>query len=177
VVSAFAQHEIDYQLSERDRSKIYADCLPLFTSGRARLLDSPRLVNQFASLERRTSSLGRDRIDHGVGGSDDTANAAALAMVLASAGPDWSKPGAAYLAIAREETAKMKAAGTWQRPSADDKPKPIEKEWARGSMEWQREQAGEIVPHSPQEKPTSTSGAARTTDGEIRELFDTILRP
>jgi hypothetical protein len=35
------------------------------------------------------------------GVSDDVCNAAALAMVLASAGPDWSVPGAAYLAIAR----------------------------------------------------------------------------
>jgi hypothetical protein len=136
VVSAFAQHKIDYQHAERDRSKIYADALPLFTSGRARLLDNPRLVNQFAGLERRTSSLGRDRIDHGAAGSDDACNAAALSMVLASAGPDWSVPGSAYLAIAREETAAMKAAGTWFQPTADaDKPKKIEKTWAVGSVE------------------------------------------
>jgi hypothetical protein len=84
VVDAFAKCGITYQHSERDRSKIYADALPLFTSGRARLLDNARLVNQFASLERRTSPIGRDRIDHGPAGMDDLANSAALAMVLAA---------------------------------------------------------------------------------------------
>jgi len=84
VVDAFAKNGIKYRHSDRDRSAIYADCLPIFTSGRARLLDSARLANQFASLERKTSSLGRDKIDHGPGGHDDLCNAAALSMVLAS---------------------------------------------------------------------------------------------
>jgi hypothetical protein len=83
VVDAFRQRGITYRHSDRDRSAIYSDALPLFTSGRARLLDNARLVNQFASLERKTSSLGRDRIDHGPGGFDDLCNAAALSMVLA----------------------------------------------------------------------------------------------
>jgi hypothetical protein len=82
-IDAFAKHGIRYQHSERDRSKIYADCLPLFSAGRARLLDNPRLVNQFASLERKTSSLGRDRIDHPVNGMDDLANSVAGSLVLA----------------------------------------------------------------------------------------------
>jgi hypothetical protein len=56
----------------------------LFTSRRARLIDSARLVAQFAGLERRTFSTGRDRVDHGKAGRDDAANAAAGAMVLAS---------------------------------------------------------------------------------------------
>src|SRR5438105_4416608 len=45
----------------RDRSTIYLDVLPLFTSGRVRLVDNRRLTTQFASLERRTSSIGKDR--------------------------------------------------------------------------------------------------------------------
>jgi hypothetical protein len=40
VVSAFSRHGVVYRHSERDRSKIYQDVLPLFTSGRARLLDT-----------------------------------------------------------------------------------------------------------------------------------------
>jgi hypothetical protein len=40
------------------------------------------LINQFGSLERRTSPSGKDKIDHGPGGNDDVANAAAGAMVL-----------------------------------------------------------------------------------------------
>jgi hypothetical protein len=37
--------------------------LPKFTSGRVRILDNPRLVTQFAALERRTSPIGKDRVD------------------------------------------------------------------------------------------------------------------
>jgi hypothetical protein len=83
-VAAFAQHGIKLEHSERDRSAIYLDCLPLFTTGRARLLDNPRLVAQFAGLERKTSPIGKDRIDHGPRGADDLCNSAALAMVLAA---------------------------------------------------------------------------------------------
>jgi hypothetical protein len=83
VVSAFTACGITYRHSERDRSAIYADALPLFTAGRARILDNRRLVNQFASLERRTSPIGKDRIDHGPGGHDDLCNSAAGALVHA----------------------------------------------------------------------------------------------
>jgi hypothetical protein len=38
---------------------------------------------QFSSLERRTSSVGRDRVDHGRDGHDDLCNAAAGALTLA----------------------------------------------------------------------------------------------
>jgi hypothetical protein len=65
-------------------SAIYLDTLPLFTSGRARLIDNARLVSPFAALERRTFSTGRDRVDHGRCGRDDLCNAAALALALAS---------------------------------------------------------------------------------------------
>jgi hypothetical protein len=84
VTSAFASSGIKYKNSERNRSEIYSDCLPLFTSGRARILDMPKLISQFASLERKTNPMGKDRIDHGVGGHDDLCNSAALAMVLAT---------------------------------------------------------------------------------------------
>jgi hypothetical protein len=84
VVSAFAAAGINYRHSERDRSAIYSDALPLFTSGRALILDNPKLISQFASLERKTSPIGKDRIDHGPGGHDDLCNSAALAMVLAT---------------------------------------------------------------------------------------------
>jgi hypothetical protein len=84
VVEAFAKEGITYRHSERDRSAIYLDCLPLFTSGRASLLDSPKVVSQFASLERRASFGGKERIDHGPNGHDDLCNASAGALVLAS---------------------------------------------------------------------------------------------
>jgi hypothetical protein len=84
VIDAFARNGVTYKYSERDRSQIYIECLPLFTSGRARLIDSRRLVTQFASLERRTSVTGRDSVDHGREGHDDLCNAAAGVMVEVS---------------------------------------------------------------------------------------------
>jgi hypothetical protein len=39
-IAEFARHDVTLEHSERDRSAIYADFLPLLTSGRARLLDS-----------------------------------------------------------------------------------------------------------------------------------------
>jgi hypothetical protein len=115
--SAFRACGITLRHSDRDRSAIYADCLPIFTSGRARLLDNPRLVNQFAGLERKTSSLGRDKIDHGPGGHDDLCNAAALAMVLAAT---ERKPMTFAIPITVEELWKPSFSRSyWSAPSAD----------------------------------------------------------
>jgi hypothetical protein len=80
---AFTKAGAQYERSDRDRSAVYMDCMPLFTSGRARLLDNPKLISQFASLERRTFSTGRERIDPGPG-HDDLCNSAAIALSLAS---------------------------------------------------------------------------------------------
>ena len=87
IIEAMARQGIHYTYSERDRSQIYVETLPLFTSGRARLIDNKKLVTQFASLERRTSSVGRDRVDHGREGHDDLCNAAAGALALVATGP------------------------------------------------------------------------------------------
>jgi hypothetical protein len=144
VVDGFARQGINYKHSERDRSAIYLDIMAAFNSGRIRLLDNRRMVNQFANLERRTSPIGKDRVDHGPGGHDDLCNSAAGALVQLTF-EDWSKPGAAYLAIAREETAAMKASGAWPLKD-DDRPKPIEKTWAIGCVEWERQQRGEGGP-------------------------------
>ncbi len=84
-VEAFAKAGAKYIQSERDRSAVYMDTLPIFTSGQARLLDNKRLVSQFAALERRTFSTGRERIDPGPG-HDDLANSAAIALSLAAKG-------------------------------------------------------------------------------------------
>ena len=84
IVQAFEKCGIAYRHSDRDRSSIYLDALPLFTTGRARLLDNKRLSTQLASLERKTLSLGKDKVDHGPGGHDDAANVVAGALVLAT---------------------------------------------------------------------------------------------
>jgi hypothetical protein len=172
VVDAFAKHGVVYEHSKRDRSAIYQDALPLFTSGRAKLLDNPRMVNQFASLERRTSSLGKDRIDHPPGGSDDVCNAAALAMVLASAVQDWSG-GRAIFEVMRQQVEAEKAAQAKVGGHPPGAPE-IKREWAKGSVEWERQQRGEIGPPE-QHKPPATTSVARSSDG-IRELFEATLK-
>lgn len=78
----FVAHGIDYQLSERTKSDIYRDCLPLLNSGRVELLALPRLSAQLCALERRTARSGKDSIDHPPGGHDDVSNAVAGAVVL-----------------------------------------------------------------------------------------------
>ena len=82
-VEAFAKVGITYRQSEHDRSAVYMNCLPLFSSGRARLLDNAKLISQFAALERRTFSTGRERVDPGPG-HDDCCNSAAIALSLAA---------------------------------------------------------------------------------------------
>lgn len=83
VPAMFSQSHVRYEKSEYDRSGVYMNALPLFTSGNMRLLDNPKMISQFAALERRTFSTGRDRIDPGPG-HDDLSNAAAIALSLAS---------------------------------------------------------------------------------------------
>ncbi len=75
---------VTYVPSELPKSAIFQNLLPLLNSpGKLQLLDQPRLVNQFASLERRTSISGKDQISHPPGPNchDDVANAAAGALL------------------------------------------------------------------------------------------------
>jgi hypothetical protein len=84
VIAEFEKRGVKYQHSIRDRSAVYLSALPLINSGKAKLLDSPRLVNQLVSLQRRTGSSGKQSVDHPRNGADDLANAAMGAIVLAS---------------------------------------------------------------------------------------------
>jgi hypothetical protein len=76
---------VTYELSEKPKSDIYRDLLPLLNSRKVQLLDDRRLISQLHGLERRTARGGKDSIDHGPGAHDDSANAVAGALVLASA--------------------------------------------------------------------------------------------
>jgi hypothetical protein len=75
--TAFDRHGITYCHSELNRSQLYLTTLPLINSKTVRLLDHPRAVNQFCSLERRTTRGGRDTVDHRPNASDDLCNAIA----------------------------------------------------------------------------------------------------
>jgi len=79
----FQKAGIVYRVAERTKSELYGDFLPLVTSARVELLDDERLLRQLGRLERRTARSGKDSIDHAPGGHDDSANAAAGALVLA----------------------------------------------------------------------------------------------
>ena len=78
----FKVHGVDYELSDRPKSDLYRDMLPMLNSGQAELLDLPRLAAQLTGLERRTARSGRDSIDHGPGAHDDLANAVAGAATV-----------------------------------------------------------------------------------------------
>ena len=82
----FRVHGIEYALSDAPKSELYQNFLPILNSGRAELLNLPRLASQLCGLERRTSRSGRDSIDHAPGGHDDVANVAAGALLLAEKG-------------------------------------------------------------------------------------------
>lgn len=83
-VELFAKYGITCLPSELNRSEIYHELLPLLNSGRLELLDNDRANHQLVSLERRTTSSGRDSIDHPKGGKDDLINSIAGAAVVAA---------------------------------------------------------------------------------------------
>ncbi len=84
----FAKQGITYELSDRPKSDIYRDTLPLFNSGKLELLDNRVLTAQLCGLERRTARGGRDSIDKGPGSHDDLCNAACGALLAVASKPN-----------------------------------------------------------------------------------------
>jgi len=62
------------------------EALPLFSRGVVRIPDHPKMLRELRLLERRTSRLGRDVVDHGKAGSDDYSNAVVGALVRTKKG-------------------------------------------------------------------------------------------
>jgi hypothetical protein len=83
VSGAFGAARCEYRYAELTRSELYLEGLPLFTRGLVSIPDQPLLLRELRLLERRTARSGKDTVDHGVGGSDDFANALFGAMNLA----------------------------------------------------------------------------------------------
>lgn len=77
----FRKGGVSYDCSEKPKSDLYRDLLPLINSRRVDLLDHDRLRTQLIGLERRTSRGGKDSIDHAPGGHDDVANCVAGCLV------------------------------------------------------------------------------------------------
>ena len=86
VKEPFRKAGINYVKSEQVRSDIYLALLPMLNSGKAELLDIPRLITELCALERRTARSGKDSVNHPPKGHDDVANSAAGALVLAGKG-------------------------------------------------------------------------------------------
>ena len=78
----FRKLGIAYRLSEKPKSDLFRDLLPVFNSRRVDLIDSEKLINQLVGLERRVSRGGRESIDHAPHAHDDLANAVAGAISL-----------------------------------------------------------------------------------------------
>jgi hypothetical protein len=87
----FSVHGIRYVQSDKPKSGLYIELLPLLNSGRIQLLDHPKSVSQICNLERRNGTSGRDIIDHPKASSyhDDLANsiAGAASIAMANKGP------------------------------------------------------------------------------------------
>jgi hypothetical protein len=81
----FLKRGIRYVPSEKPKSELYLESLPLLNSGKVELLDHNRMIAQICGLERRTARSGRDSVDHGVSGHDDVANAALGAIAVCGA--------------------------------------------------------------------------------------------
>ena len=80
----FRKCGVEYLVSERTKSDLYRDRLPLLNSQGVELLDYGKSLAQLLHLERRTGRGGRDQIDHAPRQGDDLINAVAGAVVTAS---------------------------------------------------------------------------------------------
>jgi hypothetical protein len=80
----FQKRGVRYEVSDKSKSELYVDFLPMLNSGSVTLPRSDRLVAQLASLERTVArGTGKDTIDHPRDGHDDLANVVAGAATLA----------------------------------------------------------------------------------------------
>jgi hypothetical protein len=80
----FRKHGVSYVPADKTRSELYLEMLPRLNARRVSLLDNKRLIEQLVGLERRTSTAGKDSVNHADGGHDDVANAVAGAIVYAA---------------------------------------------------------------------------------------------
>jgi hypothetical protein len=74
IVGAYRECGATYECSEKNKSELHLEGLPTFSRGLVSLPEHRRLGRELRLLERHVSRAGRDRVDHGRGGSDDYAN-------------------------------------------------------------------------------------------------------
>jgi hypothetical protein len=82
VVESFEKKGVTYRHSDRNKSELYLETLPLFAQGCIDLVDYQRLTMELMQLERRTARSGKDSVDHAPGGHDDLANSCCGVLAL-----------------------------------------------------------------------------------------------
>lgn len=87
--TSFKSAGIRYERAEKNKSELYIAALPLFMRGAISLPNHSKLIRELRLLERRTSRMGKDVVDHGRSGSDDFANACAGAINAAVTNGGW----------------------------------------------------------------------------------------
>ena len=105
-VSSFRSAGVRYEPSEKTKSEIYVDLLPMLNGGSITLPRSDKLVRQLCSLERTVArGTNRESIDHprDRGMHDDIANAVAGAAWLASVRGGYNLWGPAFSERDEEE--------------------------------------------------------------------------
>lgn len=89
----YRKHGITLEPSDKNRSELYLEFLPMLQTGAVELAPDAKALTQLAMLERRMARNGRDTVNHPPGGHDDRANALA---------------GAAWAAQSRRELPKIR---------------------------------------------------------------------
>lgn len=122
VTSPFRGHGVEIRNSERTKSELYLELLPLLLNGKVELLDNGRLVAQLKSLDRKVRAGGKDQVDN-FHGHDDVINATAGAIVLSALelteGPSWGVYGGTPLKeIAGAKKYEDDEDGAWIRGSS-----------------------------------------------------------
>jgi hypothetical protein len=82
VVESFEKEGVTYRHSDRNKSELYLETLPLFAQGCIDLVDYQRLTMELMQLERRTARSGKDSVDHAPGGHGDLANSCCGVLAL-----------------------------------------------------------------------------------------------
>lgn len=109
---AMARNGVTLDRSEKPKSDLYRELLPILNSGHVDLLDHPRLVEQLVGLERRTARGGRDSIDHAPRGHDDLANV--VAGVVVEAFGEAARPAGAEAVLWGRTLERVRAATSVQ---------------------------------------------------------------
>jgi hypothetical protein len=113
ITSSYRECNATYLCATKNKSELYLEGLPIFARGLCLLPEHRRLARELRLLERHVSRAGRDRVDHGRGGSDDYANSVFGALHLAMGSGryrypdnmDWVSGPPAVDAVAEAEAA------------------------------------------------------------------------